>query len=117
MTTLLAATRRPVHIAGLFVLLTLLSALTLARAPADTDSRQAKELGVNPEPLERLTELLQKEVERQAIPNGSVYIWRNGALAWSTQVGYSNIKQKSRINDQSIYRNLLHGRSRLPPQQ
>ena len=104
MTTLLAATRRPVHTAGLFVLLTLLSALTLARAPADTDSKQAKELGVNPEPLERLTELLQKEVERQAIPNGSVYIWRNGALAWSTQVGYSNIKQKSRINDQSIYR-------------
>ena len=77
---------------------------TADEIPARVEDKKSKAQGVDPERMQKLTDFLQAEVARENMPNGSVYIWRHGKLAWSAEVGYSDLASKKVIRNNSIYR-------------
>lgn len=86
------------------ILFWLVSVTALAKVPATTDKNNVVQQGMDPNRLDLVTQMLQSEVERGAIPNAEVYLYREGKLSWSTRVGYTNIEKKRRLAKNSIFR-------------
>jgi len=79
-------------------------ALLAAPLPARAQTARPESLGLASERLERVAELMQREIAAQAFPGAVTLIARNGRIAWLEAQGLMDVESGRRMRADAVFR-------------